>query len=56
MPEMKTSSQAQLTPNQATPNPAQTGSALHEILSLPGSVLPLLRRDFCLFMYHYFGH
>lgn len=25
-------------------------------VDLPGSVLTLLWRDLCLFMYHYFGH
>lgn len=27
-----------------------------DLIVLPGSVLPLLWRDLCLFMYHYFGH
>lgn len=33
---------------------ARTGTG--DLIVLPGSVLPLLWRDLCLFMYHYFGH
>lgn len=43
-----------LNPNQTKMDRTRTRTG--DLIVLPGSVLPLLWRDLCLFMYHYFGH
>lgn len=44
------------TQSQPKVQPDQTTDGDWDLAVLPGSVLPLLWCDLCLFMYHYFGH